>query len=261
MEKITNRQSNRAMFLEKKEFKMFGCITYSKENLRSLNIVHGPTLLHGSHTVHSISWIKFYFDSVTMFSNIHLSSASMRITVITIITVAALVVQEKEKIVRLFEWDFFSSEDFSLKSKPTERNSSATKNECRIAENYFNRRYFRLNNSEISYNITGSQRGNAVECNRTQLTLCEFTMKDVVYCLDSLSAKRNRSPMYIAFVGDSTVRQHFVLFLRVVFLNSTHKLVNLCDMRDLKSSQYWLVVWMFMGCSWYRTMIEKLNEI
>ena len=43
--------------------------------------------------------------------------------------------------------------------------------------------------------------------------------KDVVRCLDVLSAKKNRRPMHIAFVGDSTVRQHFFSFIQVKFVD------------------------------------------
>lgn len=41
-------------------------------------------------------------------------------------------------------------------------------------------------------------------------------VEDVVRCFDRLSVQRRRRPMRIAFVGDSTVRNHFLTFLRVI---------------------------------------------
>ncbi len=85
------------------------------------------------------------------------------------------------------------------------------------ADDYFNRSYFHLNNS-ISYDIGSSKiiwNDCAASCGRHQLPLREYKMGDVVRCLDALSVKRNRRPMHIAFIGDSTVRQHFVSFIRV----------------------------------------------
>jgi hypothetical protein len=57
-----------------------------------------------------------------------------------------------------------------------------------------------------------------------RLLVREFTPQDVVRCLDSLSAKRNRRSFHIAFIGDSTIRQHYVMFLRV---NSIFKIAFL----------------------------------
>lgn len=42
-----------------------------------------------------------------------------------------------------------------------------------------------------------------------------YTIKDVVNCLDSLFIKRKKRPLHMAFMGDSTVRQHFLNFLQV----------------------------------------------
>ena len=39
--------------------------------------------------------------------------------------------------------------------------------------------------------------------------------EDVVRCFDSLSVKRNQRPITIAFVGDSTARQHYLSLIRV----------------------------------------------
>lgn len=42
-----------------------------------------------------------------------------------------------------------------------------------------------------------------------------FTIPEVVNCFDSLSIKRKRRPMHITFMGDSTIRRHFLSFLEV----------------------------------------------
>jgi hypothetical protein len=117
-----------------------------------------------------------------------------------------------------------------MKSPNNEENSFApfniTERESVIAcqnntDDYFNRSYLHLNYS-VSYDI-GSSKINCndcvASCGRHQLPLREYQMGDVVRCLDSLSVKRNRRPMHIAFIGDSTVRQHFVSFIRVSFYN------------------------------------------
>ncbi|KZS04101.1 Uncharacterized protein APZ42_033030 [Daphnia magna] len=51
---------------------------------------------------------------------------------------------------------------------------------------------------------------------RTRRLVQEYDMEDFVWCLDSLSLKRKRRPIHIAFTGDSTVRQHFISFQRWV---------------------------------------------
>jgi hypothetical protein len=84
-------------------------------------------------------------------------------------------------------------------------------------DDYFNRSYFHLKNS-VSYDISSNKTRAAGSCDqRHQLILQEFRKVDAVRCLDALSVKRNRRPMHIAFIGDSTVRQHFVSFIRVSF--------------------------------------------
>lgn len=85
-------------------------------------------------------------------------------------------------------------------------------------DDYFNRRYFHLTD-RISYGISiNSQTACASSGDRRQLLLREYKKEDVVRCLDSLSIKKKRRPIHIAFIGDSTVRQHFVSFIRVSFL-------------------------------------------
>ncbi|XP_057380133.2 uncharacterized protein LOC130702482 [Daphnia carinata] len=53
------------------------------------------------------------------------------------------------------------------------------------------------------------------KCIFTQCPLRKYATRDVIRCFDSLSVKRQRQPMHIAFIGDSIIRQHFVSFLRL----------------------------------------------
>jgi hypothetical protein len=88
-------------------------------------------------------------------------------------------------------------------------------------DEYLNRRYFRLRTDVVSYDTreTDSEEQTAAGSGsggvRTRSHVREFKKADAVRCLDSLSVKRNGRPMHIAFIGDSTVRQHFVSFIRV----------------------------------------------
>jgi hypothetical protein len=90
-------------------------------------------------------------------------------------------------------------------------------------DEYLNRRYFRLRTNVVSYDTRetdSEEQTTAASVNggvRTRSHVREFKKADAVRCLDSLSVKRNRRPMHIAFIGDSTVRQHFVSFIRVSF--------------------------------------------
>jgi hypothetical protein len=91
-------------------------------------------------------------------------------------------------------------------------------------DEYLNRRYFRLRTNVVSYDTRetdSEEQTTAASVNggvrtRSQ-NVREFKKADAVRCLDSLSVQRNRRPMHIAFIGDSTVRQHFVSFIRVSF--------------------------------------------
>jgi hypothetical protein len=91
----------------------------------------------------------------------------------------------------------------------------------RNEDEYLNRRYFRLRTDVVSYDTreTDSEEQTAAGSGsggvRTRSHVREFKKADAVRCLDALSVKRNRRPMHIAFIGDSTVRQHFVSFIRV----------------------------------------------
>ncbi len=103
---------------------------------------------------------------------------------------------------------------------------------CLNAENYLNRRYYFQILMESDHHFIGDdavtdddskkgkkQRQCCVEHRQpiTQLVHREYRKEDVVRCVDSLLAKRNQRPMHIAFVGDSTVRQHYTSFIRVSY--------------------------------------------
>lgn len=98
---------------------------------------------------------------------------------------------------------------------------------CRSTDNYLNRRFYLLQNNTSSYGVyeNGGEETDAKESSnqishpgRTQRLVQEYDMEDFVWCLDSLSLKRKRRPIHIAFIGDSTVRQHFISFQRVNLL-------------------------------------------
>lgn len=88
---------------------------------------------------------------------------------------------------------------------------------------YFNRHYFHQS-KPVSYDLADYISSPKTSCNyrasccRPSRVIREYSKQDVVRCFDSLSVKRNRQPMHIAFVGDSTVRHHYLSFLRVGFV-------------------------------------------
>ena len=93
-----------------------------------------------------------------------------------------------------------------------------------MSDHYFNRRYFQLRSDDILYDVARSssssqygrrRRSKVLETRRLPLPIREHKKEDVVRCLDSLSVKRNQRPMTIAFIGDSTARQHYMSLLRV----------------------------------------------
>ncbi|XP_046451378.1 uncharacterized protein LOC124199581 isoform X2 [Daphnia pulex] len=94
---------------------------------------------------------------------------------------------------------------------------STTSNVCLNADDYFSRQFLNLRNDEISYTISikDSENENS-QCFRSRRLLREYKPADVARCFDSLSVKRNRRPMHFAFIGDSTIRQQFNLFLRLI---------------------------------------------
>ncbi|KAI9557796.1 hypothetical protein GHT06_014545 [Daphnia sinensis] len=77
---------------------------------------------------------------------------------------------------------------------------------------YFNRNRFRMN-CEMKFTEKIDKIGGQCICN--QRLIKKYATRDVVRCFDSLSVQRQRQPMQIAFIGDSTIRQHFVSFLRL----------------------------------------------
>ncbi len=97
------------------------------------------------------------------------------------------------------------------------------------ADSYLNRRYLQIKLDNIGYYLTNSRSCEVKENNGDSESsqypshciqnrnLREYKKEDVVRCLDVLSVKKNRRPMHIAFIGDSTVRQHFFSFIRVKF--------------------------------------------
>ncbi|KAI9552440.1 hypothetical protein GHT06_022806 [Daphnia sinensis] len=96
---------------------------------------------------------------------------------------------------------------------------------CQSTDEYLNRRFFILKNNTSSYDVceNGDEETDAKESSteishpgRTRRLVQVYSMEDFVWCLDSLSLKRKRRPMHIAFMGDSTVRQHFISFQRWV---------------------------------------------
>jgi hypothetical protein len=101
---------------------------------------------------------------------------------------------------------------------------------CQKADNYLNRRDFKIRSSDLTYDAesrcqsddvkkeSGAEREEEfVSQTRQQFLLVadKYNAQDVVHCIDSLWIKRNKRPITIAFVGDSTTRQHFASFVRV----------------------------------------------
>jgi hypothetical protein len=84
---------------------------------------------------------------------------------------------------------------------------------------FFDRNYFQLSKDKMFYNSMQRQENKKNSWGdrfvHTTRLIKEYTIQDVVRCLDVISAKKNRRPKHIAFIGDSTVRQHFISFLRV----------------------------------------------
>ena len=90
------------------------------------------------------------------------------------------------------------------------------------SDHYFNRHYFQIRSADIIYDVArssssqyGRKRRSKVETRTLPLLIREHKKEDVVRCLDSLSVKRNQRPITIAFVGDSTARQHYLSLIRV----------------------------------------------
>ncbi|KAI9562641.1 hypothetical protein GHT06_010095 [Daphnia sinensis] len=74
---------------------------------------------------------------------------------------------------------------------------------------YFDRRHFDIKHDFISH-------GDIDVFHRSRMPVKKYTQADVVKCFDRLSSegRRTHGPLHFAFVGDSTIRQHFLSFLR-----------------------------------------------
>ena len=105
---------------------------------------------------------------------------------------------------------------------------SNVEHKCQKADNYLNRRDFKIRSSDFTYDAesrcqsdvkkeSGEREEEFVSQTRQQFLLVadEYNAQDVVQCIDSLWIKRNKRPINIAFVGDSTIRQHFASFVRL----------------------------------------------
>lgn len=81
----------------------------------------------------------------------------------------------------------------------------------------FSRRHFQLNHRQIGLDSQDSLDSTSFgwKKNPYGYLFRQYRQDDVVKCLDCLSTKKNQRPFHIAFVGDSTVRQHFLSFIRV----------------------------------------------
>jgi hypothetical protein len=104
---------------------------------------------------------------------------------------------------------------------------------CLSIDSYLNRRHLTIRSDDIIYETnskpSSSSRSDEEERRRqcviqTRLPLRQYNKEDVVRCIDSLWVKKHREPVYIAFVGDSTARQHFSSLIRVSLLFACHLL-------------------------------------
>ncbi|KZS14700.1 Uncharacterized protein APZ42_020092 [Daphnia magna] len=149
-----------------------------------------------------------------------------------------------------------NAEEFFVTLTPLERSDIVETEWGSKGDDYFNRNYFHSRKSD-SYDVSCNTEVSSDCPSRTrhQNLVREYKMEDVVQCLDTLSGKRNRLPIHIAFIGDSTVRQHFISFIqwipdfdRTIARNSTitavyafHEDRNLTShlMDNLLVSFYW----------------------
>lgn len=100
--------------------------------------------------------------------------------------------------------------------------NSSPRFRCQTNDNYFNRKYFSLNQVNVIYDqIVPSDWSTTSgdRCRMQRRPLKTYDKRDFVVCLDELSMKRNRRPIHIAFVGDSIVREYFLGLLWVTSLN------------------------------------------
>jgi hypothetical protein len=104
---------------------------------------------------------------------------------------------------------------------------SNTVDRCLCKDSYLNRRHLTIKSDDIIYETSSSSRSDDGERQRqsvfqTRLPLLQYKKEDVVRCIDSLWVEKHREPVYIAFVGDSTARQHFSSLIRVCLLFARH---------------------------------------
>ena len=122
----------------------------------------------------------------------------------------------------------------STQSLPEIQSNSGSN--LQLANGYFNRRYVHLTKSDVNYlayvndDQEKENQDKSVDVDHRQRLpshLRMFSKADVAQCFDSLSTKRKGRRMHIAFVGDSTVRQHFLSFLSVcsIFLAYINRLL------------------------------------
>ena len=118
---------------------------------------------------------------------------------------------------------------FVIRFRNNNRNTliSNVHDKCLNEDNYLNRRDFKIRSSDFTYDAESrcqsdvrkerGERGEEFVSQTRQFLLVpdEYNAQDVVQCIDSLWIKRNKRPITIAFVGDSTTRQHFASFVRV----------------------------------------------
>lgn len=102
----------------------------------------------------------------------------------------------------------------------------SSKSECQfqLKDDYLVQQYLKISKiiSYKSYVIgvenTRTNQKHKKSCYRCEKPITNYVKEDVVHCFDFWSVKQNRRPIHIAFIGDSTVRQIFVNFIRVSYI-------------------------------------------
>lgn len=87
---------------------------------------------------------------------------------------------------------------------------------------YLTRSNFLLTEKSVLVTRYDSKKNHHAPCRSSAVH--QFTLEETVRCFDSLSVQRQRRPMHIAFIGDSTVRQHFLNLLEVLLTYMVFKL-------------------------------------
>lgn len=125
----------------------------------------------------------------------------------------------------LFIWVLFPRISFYVELVQQSIPLQPDGNQILQSDDYLNKRYLLLTQNSTTYElkktgITNDSSSAGIldslkNTKRDRFILRQFSVEDTVRCFDSLSANRQRKPMHIAFVGDSTLRQHFLSFLEV----------------------------------------------